>query len=95
MLNTIPISQIVSINPSVLQAAGAAIDLNGVIATKNPAIPIGTLKGFATAQDVADFFGATTDEAKAAAVYFNGYTIATKSPGLLYMAQYNLSLIHI
>lgn len=89
MLNTIPISQIVSINPSVLQAAGAAIDLNGVIATKNPAIPIGTLKGFATAQDVADFFGATTDEAKAAAVYFNGYTIATKSPGLLYMAQYN------
>lgn len=89
MLNTIPISQIVSINPSVLQAAGAAIDLNGLLLTQDASIPIGSLTGFATAEDVAAHFGATSTEAKAAAIYFNGYTIATKSPGLLYMAQYN------
>lgn len=89
MLNTIPISQIVSVNPSVLQAAGAAIDLNGLLLTQSTAVPIGTLRGFASAEDVAEYFGATSTEAKAAAVYFNGYSIATKSPGLLYMAQYN------
>ena len=54
MLNTIPISQIVSVNPSVLQAAGAAIDLNGLLLTQSTAVPIGTLRGFASAEDVAE-----------------------------------------
>jgi len=86
---SIPISQIVSINPSVLKAAGSAVDLNGLLLTKDTAIPVGTVKSFASADDVAAFFGATSTEAQAAAVYFNGYTIATRTPGLLYMAQYN------
>ena len=93
MLNTIPISQIVSVKPSVLQAAGAAIDLNGLLLTQNTAVPVGALKGFASAEDVATYFGATSAEAQAAAVYFNGYSIATKSPGLLYITQYNTTTV--
>lgn len=89
MMATIPISQVVSVKPSVLKAAGAAVDLNGLLLTKNTAVPTGTVKSFATADDVAAFFGATSDEAQAATVYFSGYTIATRSPGLLHMAQYN------
>ena len=57
--------------------------------TKDKAIPIGAVKSFSTADDVAEFFGATSPEAQAAVVYFNGYTIATRSPGTLHMAQYN------
>ena len=89
MQNTIPISQIVSVKPGVLKAAGAAVDLNGLLLTKDKAIPTGAVKSFSSADDVAEFFGATSPEAQAAVVYFNGYTIATRSPGTLHMAQYN------
>lgn len=86
---SIPISQIVSVRPGVLKAAGSAVDLNGLLLTKSTSIPIGTIKSFATADDVAAYFGATSTEAQAATVYFNGYTIATRNPGALHMAQYN------
>lgn len=86
---SIPISQIVSVRPGVLKAAGSAIDLNGLLLTKSTAIPIGAIKSFSSADDVSDFFGPTSTEAKAATVYFGGYTIATRSPGMLHMAQYN------
>ena len=80
MQKTIPISQIVSVKPGVLKAAGAAVDLNGLLLTKDKAIPIGAVKSFSTADDVAEFFGATSPEAQAAVVYFNGYTIPPVRP---------------
>ena len=89
MLGTIPISQIVSVKPAVLKAAGAAVDLNGLLLTEDTAVPAGAVKSFASADDVANFFGATSPEAIAAVVYFNGYTIATRTPGILHIAQYN------
>ncbi len=85
---TIPIDQIVKINPSVLAAAGSAVDLNGLILTQSTYVPIGTVHQFASAADVASYFGASSTEASMAAIYFNGPTNATKTPGVLYMTQY-------
>lgn len=85
---TIPISQIVQVNPGVLSAAGSAVDLNGLILTKSTYPPIGTVQQFASAADVGTYFGLTSTEYTMANVYFAGYQNATKKPGRLYFAQY-------
>lgn len=89
MANSIPIDYVVKVNPSVLAAAGAAIDLNGLLLTKHTAIPINTITPFASADDVAKFFGSNSTEAQAAKRYFAGYLGATKRPGILNIGQYN------
>lgn len=85
---TIPVSQIVRVNPGVLSAAGSAVDLNGLILTRSSYPPIGTVPGFATASSVAAYFGPSSQEAALAAIYFAGYDNCTKTPGMLYFAQY-------
>ena len=86
---SIPISSIVRINPGVLSAAGSAVDLNGLILTQDTAVPIGTVKSFVSAADVGAFFGLTSTEYRMAQTYFAGFVNCTKTPGLLYFAQYN------
>lgn len=85
---TIPASQIVQVNPGVLSAAGAAVDLNGLLLTNSAYPPIGTVPGFSNATDVGTYFGSASLEASLATIYFNGYDNSTKKPGLLYFAQY-------
>ncbi|UCL84498.1 DUF3383 domain-containing protein [Pseudomonas sp. HS-18] len=85
---TIPISQIVQVNPGVLAAAGSAVDLNGLILSDSAYLPTGQAVPFATAQDVIDYFGGASVEAEMAAIYFSGYTNCTKRPGLLYFWAY-------
>lgn len=85
---TIPISQIVTVNPAVLEAAGSAIDMNGVILSESPYLPIGQAVSFASADDVRDYTGPMSVEREMAAIYFNGYTGATRKPGCLYLFRY-------
>lgn len=85
---TIPASQIVQVNPGVLAAAGSAIDLNGLILTTSPYPPIGSVPSFASAADVGAYFGLSSLEYEAALIYFAGPSNASKTPGLLYFAQY-------
>jgi len=85
---TIPASQITQVNPGVLSAAGSAVDLNGVILTHSPCPPIGSVPGFALADDVGAYFGSASPEAALAQIYFNGIDGGTKTPGQLYFAQY-------
>lgn len=85
---SIPISQIVQVNPGVLSAAGSAVDLNGLFVTKNTYVPIGAVQQFASATDVGTYFGTASAEYAAAQIYFNGPNNATKLPGKCYFAQY-------
>ncbi len=85
---SIPASSIVQVNPGVLAAAGSALDLNGLILTESTAVPIGTVQAFASAADVGVFFGLSSDEYKAALIYFNAPSNATTTPGQLNFAQY-------
>jgi hypothetical protein len=88
MLNTIPASQIASVQPNVLSAGGTAIDLNGLMLTTNTRVPIGSVLSFPTAAAVSTYFGASSAEAAAAAIYFAGFNGSNKTPGALLFAQY-------
>ena len=90
---TIPISQIVQVTPSVLTAAGSALDLNGLLLTQSTYTPIGAVVPFASAADVSAYFGPSSPEYAFAQVYFAGYTGCTKTPGLLNVAQYPQSAV--
>jgi hypothetical protein len=87
----IPASQIVSVIPSVIGAGGSALDLSGLILTANPRVPIGTVQSFPSSQAVSAFFGATSQEAMLANIYFLGFDDSTVKPGALLFAQYPLA----
>lgn len=85
----IPISQVVSVTPSALTAAGGVAFINGLIITENTtAVPAGTVVEYTSAATVSTAFGATSTEAQMAAVYFSGYTGSSQSPSKLYFAGY-------
>lgn len=84
----IPASQIVNVVPSVLSAGGTGLALNGVMLTANPRVPMGTLQSFADEDDVAAYFGSTSQEAALAAIYFGGFDNSQKKPGQLFFWQY-------
>lgn len=84
----IPASRIANVVPSVLSAAGSALDLNGLILSEQTYVPFGTLMPFASAAAVGAFFGLTSVEYQMADVYFQGPDGATVTPGKLYFAQY-------
>ncbi|MBX9593928.1 MAG: DUF3383 domain-containing protein [Roseomonas sp.] len=85
---SIPASAIVSVTPGVIEAGGTALDLNGLLLTNSTQAPIGTVQSFASADDVAAYFGPSSTEAAAATLYFLGIDNSTKKPGALLFAQY-------
>lgn len=85
----IPISKDVKIKPGVLSAVGNAVDLNGLLLTDSPYVPIGDVPSFSSPSSVADYFGGDSDEYVMASMYFQGYNNATKSPGALLFARFN------
>ena len=91
--NTIPADQIVNIVPSVLGAGGKALDLNGLILTRSPELPTMTPVSFPDANSVADYFGPSSAEARAAGIYFQGPDGATIQPGALLFYRYATSPI--
>ena len=86
---SIPASAFVSVNPSVINTGGAAINLNGLFLTTNTQIPLGTVLQFPTAAAVSTYFGPSSNEYTEALIYFAGYVGQTASPGALLFAQYN------
>ena len=85
---SIPANQLVNVIPGVISAGGNPLAFNGVILSENLLLPAGNPSSFSTALDVADYFGATSLEAKMAEVYFTGYTNSTQIPTALLMARY-------
>lgn len=88
VIQSIPASQIVQWNPSVIGAGGAGFQLNGLFLTTSTRIPIGTVQSFPSAQAVGAYFGTSSVEYAAAVVYFLGPNNSTIKPGQLLMAQY-------
>lgn len=85
----IPITKDVKINPGVLAAGGTALDLNGLILTDSAYAPVGSVLTFSSNEDVANYFGSTSQEASMATIYFSGYKNSTKQPGALLFSQFN------
>lgn len=87
-MQSIPASAIVNVIPSVLSAGGQALDLNGLCLTTSTRTPIGSVQSFGSAAAVATYFGSSSAEAAAAAVYFAGFDGGTVRPGAMLFAQY-------
>lgn len=87
-MSNIPISQIVTINPRVIGAGGAQGSLDGLLVTRSTALPVGQLQVFYTAQDVADFYGPSSDEYLAAQVYFAGIIGGGQQPASLSFGRF-------
>lgn len=89
MFQSIPASRIVSVHPAVLSSGGSPLALNGVLLSKHPNIPNGQALAFPTAQSVGDYFGLTSEEYRAAQVYFKGFDGSAKKPGKIYFYAVN------
>lgn len=87
---TIALSQIASVLPQVLGAAGSANNLNGLVVSQSTELPNGQLVAFATATAVGNYFGTSSPEYEAANIYFQGTRKATRLPATLYYGRYNL-----
>lgn len=88
MVASIPASAIVSVTPGVISAGGSALDLNGMVLTNNPRVPIGQALSFPSSIAVASFFGESSAEAAVGTVYFLGFTNSNVKPGALLFWQY-------
>lgn len=86
---TIPARDIVAVNPGVLPAGGSALDMIGLLLTTSTRLPIGSIVQFASAVDVANYFGGSSQEASVASVYFLGFDNSTRKPGSVLFAQFN------
>lgn len=90
---TIPASELVQVIPNVLSAGGNPLSLNSIFLTQSQRVPLNQVAEFAAFADVEDFFGPTSEEARLAGIYFNGFNGATVLPGALYFAQYNVNAV--
>ncbi len=92
-MSSIPASALVNVIPSVLSAGGSSLDMNGLILTTSTRAPLGVVLSFSNKDDVADYFGGSSDEAAAAVIYFKGFDNSFIKPGALLFAQYNQSAV--
>ena len=86
--SAIPASQIVSVVPSVLNAGGVGLDLNGLLITMDTHIPLGEVYSFPDLTAVQSFFGPTSYISMLAGTYFLADINATKRPGALLISCY-------
>ncbi|MDY5050861.1 MAG: DUF3383 domain-containing protein [Candidatus Mucispirillum faecigallinarum] len=84
---SIPASYIVDVSPRVISAGAAGIVMNGLFLTTNPQLPVGIVKEFVFATDVADYFGYESQEYYAAVIYFAGYVNSFKKPASIRYAR--------
>lgn len=88
MAQTIPISQVVTINPGVIGTGGNPLALNGVFLSSDTKIPIGSLLSFPSADSVADYFGETSALAGLASNYFLSFENSQKKPQSMIFAPW-------
>lgn len=84
----IPASQIVQVNPRIIAAGANNLEFNGLLLSKNSNIPVGTVLQFTETGGVNDYFGAESEEARLAAVYFLGYDNSFIKPKKLFIARF-------
>jgi Protein of unknown function (DUF3383). len=90
MAQTIPVSQIVTVNPSVVVAGGNPLSLNAIFVDQNTTIPVTSLLSFGSSDEVAAYFGSNSTQKALADNYFLGFDTSTKKPGTLFFGGYAL-----
>lgn len=88
MAQTIPVSQIVTVNPAVVSAGGNPLSLNSIFLIESTLVPTSSLLEFSSRDDVSDYFGSNALATQLAGNYFLGYDNSFKKPGTLFFAGY-------
>lgn len=89
---SIPISQIVQINPGVVGTGSNPLSLNGLVLTTNAVAPVGSVKTCYNLDDVTEFFGASSKEADFARIYFGNTNVRQALlPNALYFTRYGIA----
>lgn len=91
MASSIPANDIVNVVPGVVSAGGTGLDMAGLILSESARIPVGVVLRFSNVRDVQDYFGPSSDEAKAAVIYFNGYTGSFIKPAFVLFSALTLT----
>jgi len=86
---SIPISDIVQVNPGVQSAGSQALTLNGVILTKSTKIAAADVTPFTSVSEITNIFGQGSTEEAMAKRYFAGFDDSTIKPSLFYFAPFN------
>lgn len=85
MLASIPASEIVNVNPSVLSAGGSAMALNAALISDSVKF---VAKSYSNPDAVGNDYGTTSDKYKFAQIYFAGFKGSTVKPSALFIAKY-------
>lgn len=88
MVQAIPISQIVTVNPAVVGTGGNPLSLNSIMLIQSLLVPTSSLLSISSTDEAVDYFGSGSQPALLAANYFLGFDNSTKKPGTLYFAGY-------
>ncbi|MDI2112091.1 DUF3383 family protein [Commensalibacter nepenthis] len=88
---SIPLNNIVKINPGVLDVGNNGNNLFGLMLTKSTGLPAGQTTTFTSADQVGSKFGYDSSEYNLATVYFAGFTNSDRVAAQLYMAPYYLT----
>lgn len=88
MTQAIPISQVVTVNPSVVGAGGNPLSLNAIFVDQGLTVPLSSLLSFPSEDDVVAYFGSGSPQALLGSNYFLGFDTSTKKPDTLFFAGY-------
>jgi len=89
---SIPISQIIQINPGVVGTGSNPIALNGLILTTNSAAPVNSLLTCYTLDEVESYFGNTSTEYEVASIYFGTTNVRQAlAPNALFFTRHGTS----
>ena len=92
-MSSIPASQLVAVNPSVLTVGGNALDIIMLALSTSTRVPVGTVAPFSNPDSVSAYFGPGSIEDELASIYFGGFTGSDKLPGSILFAQYNQAAV--
>lgn len=84
-------SNLVQVLPRILKATGNDLVFNGVVLDSNDTIPSDTPLAFASASEVGEYFGTSSDEYNFAGTYFGGFDNSQVKPATLYFYRLNAS----
>lgn len=85
---SIPLNDIVRINPGVLDVGNNANTLYGLMLTKKGTLPANLISSFTNEDQIGKLFGYDSIEYNLATVYFGGFSGSDRTPAELYMAPY-------
>lgn len=83
---TVSLDRFAKVDPSVLQVGASTNRLIGLMLTQNAEFAASTVTAYASLDEIATAFGATSQEYKSAAVYFGGFDGCLQYPQTLYVS---------